>query len=105
VIDRARAVEGKLEAGSAVTAPERVELARLATRAKLVGRAITLCTFTALLVSAVIACLFLSAFLHFDATYPVAFLFVAAMIAFFVGLLYFLREIFVAMKGMQIGPR
>ena len=75
VIDRARAVEGKLDSASALDAPERIELSRLATRAKLVGRAITLCTFTALLVSAVVACLFLSAFLHFDATYPVAFLF------------------------------
>jgi hypothetical protein len=105
VIDRARAVETRLGTDSTVTSPERIELARLARRAKLVGRAITLCTFTALLVSAVVACLFLGAFLHFDATIPVALLFIAAMTAFFVGLLYFLREIFVAMKGMHIGPR
>jgi hypothetical protein len=70
-----------------------------------VGRAITLCTLTALLVSGVIAILFLSAFLHFDATIPVALLFIAAMAALFVGLLCFLSEIFVAMSGLKIGPR
>jgi hypothetical protein len=106
VIDRARALEAKLETQAAnAGSPDHLELARLGRRARLVGRAITLCTLTALLVSGVIAILFLSAFLHFDATIPVALLFIAAMAALFVGLLCFLSEIFVAMSGLKIGPR
>jgi hypothetical protein len=106
VIDRARALEAKLETqGASAGSSEHLELARLGRRARLVGRAITLCTLTALLVSGVIAILFLSAFLHFDATIPVALLFIAAMAALFVGLLCFLSEIFVAMSGLKIGPK
>ena len=77
----------------------------LSRRAKLVGRAITLCTITALLVCAVIAILFLGATMGFDASFPVAILFVVAMLSFFVGLLIFLREIMVATANLRIGPK
>jgi hypothetical protein len=56
-------------------------------------------------VCTVIAVLFLSAFLNFDASIPVALRFVAAMLAFFLGLLWFLREIFIATTSVRIGPR
>jgi hypothetical protein len=56
-------------------------LGRIIDRARLIGPAITLCTATALLVSTVIAVLFLSAFLHFDASVSVALLFIASMLA------------------------
>jgi hypothetical protein len=46
---------------------------------------------------------FLSAFLRFDASIPVALLFVAAMLCFFLGLLWFLREIYLATKSLRIG--
>jgi hypothetical protein len=86
IIDRARVLEARLEGASPeVLAVLRADLATLSLRAKLIGRAITLCTTTALLVCTVIAILFLSAFLHFDASIPVALLFVAAMSAFFSG--------------------
>jgi len=106
VIDRSRVWEERLE----VAAPEslatlRADLAVLSRRAKLNGRAITLCTMTALLVCTMIAVLFLSAFLQFDATIPVALLFIAAMLCFFLGLLWFLREIYLATKSLRIGPR
>lgn len=106
IIDRARALEDRLETAP----PERAaaierDLATLTYRAKLIGPAITLCTATALLVCTVIAILFLSAFLRFDATMPVALLFVAAMFAFFMGLLWFLREIFVATSNLRIASR
>jgi hypothetical protein len=52
-----------------------------------------------------IGILFLSAFLHFDAAAPVALLFVASMLAFFLGLLWFLREIFVATSNLRIASR
>ena len=68
------------------------------------GALIALCTITALLVCAVIATLFLGAFARFDVSVPVALLFVAAMIALFVGLLAFLREIFLATANLRIGP-
>ena len=44
----------------------------------------------------VIAVLFLSEFLRFDLSISVALLFIAAMLAFFLGLLVFVREIYVA---------
>lgn len=103
VIDRARALELRLDDASAAQAPAiQEELKTLGQRARFVGRAITLCTTTALLVCTVIAVLFSSAFLPFDATLPVAFLFIAAMLAFFFGLLSFLREIFLATGTRRI---
>jgi len=106
VIDRARVLEERLEGASAeYLATLRADLAVLSRRAKLIGRAITLCTMTALLVCTVIAVLFLSAFLQFDASIPVASLFIAAMLCFFLGLLWFLREIYLATKSLRIGSR
>jgi len=43
--------------------------------------------------------------MRFDATILVALLFIAAMLAFFLGLLWFLREIYVATVNLRIGPR
>jgi hypothetical protein len=42
------------------------------------------------------------AFASFDASVPVALLFVAAMVALFLGLLAFLREIFLATANLRI---
>ena len=105
IIDRGRALETRL-AGNPGDAATRIqaELAALARRAQLISRAITLCTITALLVCAVIATLFLGAFASFDTSVPVALFFVTAMITFFAGLLFFLREIFVATANLRIGP-
>ncbi len=106
VIDRARILEAKLEvASSEPPAAVHTHLATLSLRAKLISRAITLCTMTALLVCTVIAILFSSAFLHYDASIPVALLFIGAMLTFFLGLLWFLREIFVATANLRIGPQ
>jgi hypothetical protein len=106
IIDRARVLEDRLDSVSAkFVATLQGDLAILSRRAKLISRAITFCTTTALLVCTVIAVLFLSAFLRFDATLPVAVLFVVAMLAFFLGLLWFLREIYLATISLRIGPR
>jgi hypothetical protein len=105
IIDRARLLEGKLDVTAAeILAALRNDLSVLSRRAQLINRAITLCTATALLVCTVIAILFLSAFLRFDASLTVAFLFIAAMSTFFVGLVYFLREIYLATVNLRIGP-
>lgn len=105
VIDRARALEGWLNENRGDEAAIHAELSALSQRAKFVNRSITLCTITALLVCAVIAILFLGTFLKFDGSLLVAWLFIAAMMAFFVGLLNFLREILLATKHVRIGPR
>lgn len=106
VIDRARVLEERLEGATPESvAMLRADLAVLSRRAKLNGRAITLCTLTALLVCTVIALLFLSASLQFDASLPVTVLFIAAMFCLFLGLLWFLREIYLATKSLRIGPR
>ena len=105
VIDRARKLEARLEQNPQEEETLRKQFRTLSRRAKLVGRAITLCTITALLVCAVIAILFLGATMGFDASFPVAILFVIAMLSFFVGLLIFLREIMVATANLRIGPK
>ena len=106
IIDRARVLEEKLDgASAAILATLRADLGILSRRAKLISRAITLCTATALLVCTVIAVLFLSAFFRFDATIPVTLLFIAAMSTFFLGLVWFLREIYLATVTLRIGPR
>jgi len=104
VIDRARVLQTQLATGPADAGSIERQLITLSRRAKLVSWSITLCTITALLVCAVIAMLFMGAFLRFDASVPVALLFVAAMLAFFLGLLSFLREIFLATANLRIGP-
>ena len=106
VVDRARESESKL----AHTAAEDLDhshawLATLSRRAKLINRAIAFCTITALLVCVVVATLFLGAFIAFDVSLVVSILFVAAMASFFTGLVFFLREIFVATAALRIGPK
>lgn len=106
VIDRARVLETRPEGISPdLQKITNTELGALSRRGKLINRAITLCTITALLVCTVIVVLFLSAFLHFDASLWVALLFIAAMLAFFFGLLSFLREIFIATANLRIGQK
>ncbi len=106
IVDRARGHEserGRAETGRHAAIDERLSV--LSKRAKLINRAITLCTVTALLVCTVVVTLFLGAFLEFDASIPVATFFVGAMITFFGGLLSFLREIAVATRALRIGAQ
>lgn len=105
VIDRARVLEARLESAP----PEGVAalhayLATLSRRAKHIGLAITLCTTTALLVCTVIAVLFIGDYMHLDISIPVALLFIVAMLLLVLGLLSFLREIFIATASLRIGP-
>jgi hypothetical protein len=105
IVDRGRIHETRLpEAGPEEAVHLNDQLSVLSRRAKLINRAITLLTITALFVCAVVATLFIATFFSFDAAIPVAVLFVAAMTAFFAALLFFLREIFVATAALRIGP-
>jgi hypothetical protein len=105
VIDRGRVLEGRQPQHPEEADAIHAQLDTLRRRAHLVNRAITLCTVTALLLCVVIAVLFLSAFYGFDATTPVALLFIAAMLTLIGALVAFLREIFVATASLRIGAR
>ena len=104
VIDRARRLEEAARSASGEALEEqRGELLVMAQRARLMNRAITLSTGSALLVAVVVVLLFLSALLDFNATLPVAGLFILAMLCLIGALLLFLREVFLAIKALKIG--
>ena len=104
VIDRARRLEEAARSASGKPLEEqRGELLVMAQRARLMNRAITLSTGSALLVAVVVVLLFLGALLDFNATLPVAGLFILAMLCLIWALLLFLREVFLAIKALKIG--
>jgi hypothetical protein len=107
VVDRARGVEEQLvDATPHEREKAQHDLAVMSRRARFINFAITLCTITALFVCAVVGTLFMGAFLGFNAAIPVAVFFIAGMSTFFFGLLFFLREIFIATAALRIGePR
>jgi Protein of unknown function (DUF2721) len=105
IIDRARFVEGgwsKLD--GAEQADARVELTGLAHRAHLASWAINFSALAALLVCALIAALFLDAFVGTKLRWLVGVLFVLSMIALSGGIICFLREVYVATHTLRIGP-
>lgn len=106
IIDRARILEAQYD--TELVAERRLAqhaiLRVLSRRARLVSWSISLCTTCSLFVSTIIVLLFLEALL---ATYfrgVVPFLFIIAMLAFIMGLLVFLREIYLATASLRIGP-
>ncbi len=100
VVDRARQIRERIEQLDEQN--RHPELGLLSRRARLISWAIALCTTTALLVSTVIAILFMGASLGFDASRAVAILFVGSMLTFIVGLLLFLREVLLASKALSL---
>ncbi|GAM09448.1 hypothetical protein OR1_01727 [Geobacter sp. OR-1] len=106
VIDRARVWEARLEAENSNSEIAHINshLAVLSKRANLIGAAITLCTAAALFVCTLIATLFVESFVTLDLKTPVAVLFILVMLLLIVGLIVFLREIFVATHNLRIGP-
>jgi hypothetical protein len=106
IIDRARVLEERLPTASEESRSHDLgELKLLSRRARLMNRAIGLCTTCALLICAVIVTLFVGAFLKTDVALAIGLFFVAAMLALFCGLLMFLGEIRLATTGLRIGPR
>jgi hypothetical protein len=99
VIDRSRRLE-ELLAGADQGAEARAmaELRVIRLRVQHVNRAITLCTYAALLVAGVVATMFIGAVAQVDLTRLVAAAFVLAMLALIAGLVSFLREIHVATR-------
>lgn len=98
IVNRRRALHDLVTASVSVNA-ENVsrELDVLLRRVRLINHAISLCTSSALLVCIVIAALFVGAFLKADLSVLIGGLFIATMLALVGGLLYFLREIHLAM--------
>ncbi len=101
IVDRARSLETQVAKQADDVAHKRAELVLVARRARLVSWAIALCTTTALLVAAVVATLFLGAFLGFEAAIPIALLFIAAMLSVIAALSLFLREVFLSTAGLR----
>jgi hypothetical protein len=105
IIDRARSLEVILESAAVERAePLRGELILLGRRARLVSHAISLCTICALLICAVVISLFLGAFFGTDVSNAIGVLFIAALTALGGGLLTFLREIYLGLRNLRIGP-
>ncbi|MCU0634114.1 MAG: DUF2721 domain-containing protein [Gemmatimonadaceae bacterium] len=106
VIDRARRLEDRLPHATAEDARHlHDDIARLAGRARLVNRAITLAVTAAICVCAIIATLFLGAELRLAVERVVAVLFVLTMCALIAALAIFLREVFASTRTLRFGPR
>jgi F0F1-type ATP synthase assembly protein I len=104
IVDRARLLESQLPGASAPRAQGmRASLQRLAYRARLASYAISLCTSSAVLVSAVVIALFLGSLFNFNARTVIAVMFIAAMLGLTAGLLCLLREVFLSTQYLRIG--
>lgn len=104
VIDRARALERSLAANDANTAhADHGRLRTLAIRARWINIAISLCVVSAIFIASVVVALFASAFWGSDYRGTVAGLFIGAMLALIGGLVFFLREIYLATSSLRIG--
>lgn len=104
IIDRARAMEEKLTHATPAAQAEIHALLRiLLKRATLINRAIGLCVLCGLLVSLVVAALFVSSALGVDATMPIGVAFVVALLSLALAMVYFLREVFMATNALDFG--
>ena len=104
IIDRARVMEDRLQAATAEGARDlHARLRVLSRRATLINRAIGLCVLCGLLVSLVVAALFVSALLRIDLALPIAIAFVVALLSLAAALLHFLREVFLATASLTFG--
>ena len=102
IVDRARRVEARLREEIPPQRDVSVrELRMIAGRARLIHWAITAGTSAALLVCLLIAAAFLGNLLGMHVVTAMAVLFVAAMAAYVVALLLFLREVFLAIATMK----
>jgi hypothetical protein len=102
IIDRARLMEDRLPAATADHADDlHGRLRVLSRRATLINRAIALCVLCGLLVSLVVAALFVSALLEIDLALPIAI--AVALVSFAAALLHFLREVFIATASLSFG--
>lgn len=103
IVDRARALKDLLETASEVRiAAIQDEMHTLARRRNLINLAITFGTTAALLVCVSIATVFLGAVMKAGVAGAVASLFILAMAAFVAALVFFLREILLAVRSLHL---
>ena len=98
IVDRARTLDQL--ADSDATEERQV----LEQRKRLILQAVNMCTYSAVLISSIIAVLFVGAFVRADLTWLVGWAFVAAMLTLIVGLLNFLSEVRLALRWVRQGP-
>jgi hypothetical protein len=101
IVDRARTLEARPH--DPADQRTHADLKTLSSRAKLINRALTLCTICAILIALVIVALFVSPMLRVDLSGLIALLFIAGLAAYVVALVTFLREIFLATASLRIG--
>jgi hypothetical protein len=103
IVDRARALNDRLEtATEARIPPIHAEMRTLARRRRLINMAITSGTTAALLVCVSIATVFLGAVMKASVSMAVALLFILAMGAFVAALVFFLREVLLAVRSLHL---
>jgi CBS domain containing-hemolysin-like protein len=103
VVDRARALEERLEKEPARRGALLADLRVLERRARYINTAISMCAVAALLVALVVVSLFADAFLGVDLAKAVALLFVAAMLCLSVAYIAFFIEVRLAIVALRIG--
>jgi Protein of unknown function (DUF2721) len=104
IVDRARATENQMKNADEATLIELHErLEVLGKRARLISRAITLSVLCAVLVPIVIVSLFVSVLFGVNLAVPIAVAFIIGLVTLAAGLVYFLREVFVATAALSIG--
>jgi hypothetical protein len=110
VVDRARAMEDRLQGVDALAQPttgEGRELHRqlqvLARRARYINAAVTLITISALFIAFVVVMLFVNAFLRWDLSAFIAIMFILSMLSLCASLLAFLIEVRIATNTLRIG--
>ena len=104
IIDRARPMEERLatvDEGTARDLHQRLKV--LSRRASFINRAIGLCVLSGLLVSLVVAALFVSSSWRLDLALPISIAFVLALFSLAISLVYFLREVFIATASLSFG--
>jgi Protein of unknown function (DUF2721) len=105
IVDRARALEERLEGHPGSAQHLHADLAVLARRARLINVAISLCAIAALLVALVVVTLFANAFLASELGAAIALLFVGAMVCLSAAFVTFFVEVRLATSALRIGPR
>ncbi|HVF17341.1 MAG TPA: DUF2721 domain-containing protein [Steroidobacteraceae bacterium] len=104
IIDRARPMEERLATVDESTARDlHQRLKVLSRRASFINRAIGLCVLSGLLVSLVVAALFVSSSWRLDLALPISIAFVLALFSLAISLVYFLREVFIATASLSFG--
>jgi len=102
IVDRTRALEdGLVPERPDLPGSHQDELRSLWTRRLLINRAITLCTYSALMVAGLVGVIFVGSVLGFNISLIVTVAFVAAIAALISGLLSFLQEVHIALRYLR----